>query len=333
MAHREFHWHRAYLIGLWIEALFYGINSFLVWTCLFIFVYKRERRNINKFLVTLVIFQYLISTTDVSLGLRGLIVEFTDNRSPSKPNGSFHSGISVVSVQGFFMSVNSLLNNCVIVWRCYHVWGKNLKVVSLPIVLILATIAGLIGQTMSFRTDREHIVPYNHKILSWNFAFFACSFSTTFVGTTLAAFRIWSLTRRSLSMRAHYTRLLILLIESGMLYSAFLIIALIVYLSEKSLAYIFYAQFGQLASIIPTMIMLLVGLRLTSDNVQWRTVTLPSAENSYRMTTNAALPLNNIMPVVINVTTSTIQSESFSDGKTLALYNKEGPSLTQDVDG
>jgi len=300
----------AYIIALWTETFLYGVNSVLVWACLFVLTCMRRETSSNKFLIAIVIIQYLVSTTDISLGLvRGIVAFIDDAGQPDGPTTYLMNVTSPLNIAHLMLScTNSILNDCVIVWRCYHVWGKNYKVIIFPVLLVIATLACGIGQGISFRTAREGHNEFNNQIQPWVEAFSLVTLATNVVGTSLIAFRIWSVLRIR-SVGPSYSRLLILLIESGMLFSASLVIGLVLYLLRTVSFFIVYAMYCQLSSIIPTMILLLVGLKLTSNDVHLKMSNAiePVMQYSTNTRTTTPSPANHL---VIDITPSTTHHRS-----------------------
>jgi len=260
---------KVYLIALWLEALFYGINFVLFWGCLFVLTYRKRSAEINKVVVATAICQYLLSTADVSLGLERLITGFIRLRAqPDGPTIYFSTIPDPVRVaRVLIITMNSVLADSILVWRCYHVWGKSWKAVAFPAVLVLATAVCGVGQGISFARARPDSSIFSPDILRWNTSLFATTLVTNLTGTGLIAFRVWTLLCVNSSGPAYYRRVFNMVIESGMIYSAVLVIGLGLYLTGSNAFYVVYEQFGQLTSIIPTTILLLVALKLTSNDI------------------------------------------------------------------
>lgn len=89
-------------------------------------------------------------------------------------------------------------------------------------------------------------------------------------------FRMISGTSRSLGV----AKILVLVIESGMIYSAALIIEIACYFAGSNAFYILYDPIAQLTSIVPTMILLLVGFRQTSNDIRTRATATTKARGT-----------------------------------------------------
>lgn len=97
-------------------------------------------------------------------------------------------------------------------------------------------------------------------------------------------------------------QVLVLIIESGMIYSAALIIEISCYFSGSNSFYIVYDPIAQLTSIVPTMILLLVAFKQTSSDFKTRA----NATGRHTNTT-ATLPTVNFRtnPDLTSMTTTT----------------------------
>jgi len=273
---------KIYLIGIWLEALFYGINFVLFWICLFVLTRNRTKTDINKFLVVASIFQILLSSTDAFLGLERLITGFILLRDKQGSPAAYFEDVpdrfNVARV--LIIATNTVVGDIILVWRCYHVWGRSWKVAALPASLICGTAACSIGQAIAFSRARETDNIFSTDILHWNEALYSLSFATNVIVTGLIAFRVWTLLSPSSIGPAISTKILTLMIESGLIYSAYLVVLIGLYASKNKTFYIFFEPVGQLASIMPTMILLLVGMGLTSVDVRGRSWAAGSSTNT-----------------------------------------------------
>jgi len=91
-----------------------------------------------------------------------------------------------------------------------------------------------------------------------------------------------------------YGRVLALVVESAMIYSVALVVEITLYFMGSNAFYIIYDPIAQLTSIIPTMILLLVGLKLTSNDIHSRMT----------KTGSAILSLPSFRPGTVGTTTA-----------------------------
>ncbi|KAF9642559.1 hypothetical protein BDM02DRAFT_2050570 [Thelephora ganbajun] len=267
---------KAYLTAIWLETLFYGINFTLCWICGYVLIKKKKK--IPWIMLAVVIFQWMLSTVHVSLGFTRLIYGFIYYRNGDGGPAAYFSNISIPGnvAKVFIHTLNTAVGDGVVVWRilsrCYLVWGKSWKVVIPPLTLLCGFIVSGIGQTYHFARGQDIHSAFQHTLTLWNGLVFSFSLATNITATSLIALRVWYVFRMisGVTRNLGTAKILVLVIESGMIYSAALIIEIACYFAGSNAFYILYDPIAQLTSIVPTMILLLVGFRQTSNDIRTR---------------------------------------------------------------
>ncbi|PBL04616.1 hypothetical protein ARMGADRAFT_911341 [Armillaria gallica] len=278
---------KAYLTAIWLETLFYGdnvityllrrpgINTFLFFSYLWIARYRQKPGAVKPVVLSTAVAMFCFSTVHVLLGFFRLVKGFIYLRN--QPGGPvvFFSDVSIpANVPKVCMhTINSILGDRLFkVWRCYHVWGRDWVVCILPILLIIASAVCGFGQTVIFAQARTTHSVFGPTLQRWNGSQFSLSLVTNIVATSLVAFRIWKL---AISSSFRYRRVLALVIESGAIYSSALIIEITLYFLNTSAFYIVYDPIAQLTAIVPTMIIVMTSLGLTSSDLHEQTKLRP----------------------------------------------------------
>ncbi|KIM76045.1 hypothetical protein PILCRDRAFT_826699 [Piloderma croceum F 1598] len=264
---------RAYLTAIWLETLFYGMNIVLFCSYLFISRYRRKQRRMGRAIMTTAIFMFLFSTTHVSLGFQRLIEGFIILRNQPGGPAAFFSDVSIPAnvAKVCIHTINSILGDSIVVWRCYHVWGQNLWICALPILMILGSASSGFAQTIFFATAKNTHTAFAKSLAQWNGAVFSLSLATNIMVTSLIAVRVWYLEQqfKNLPGRAafKYKKVLAVVIESGAIYSSALVIEITLYFLNTNAFYIVYDPIAQLTGIVPTMIIVLTNLGLTTNDL------------------------------------------------------------------
>ncbi|OBZ71515.1 hypothetical protein A0H81_08691 [Grifola frondosa] len=284
---------KAYLTAIWLETLFYGehenfwhesgesnvslllpgMNFVLFWSCMFVLTIRRRTPHINKLLVAIAVAMISFSTAHVSLGFQRLIEGFIVLRNQPGGPAAFFSDVSIPAnvVKVGIHTVNSVIGDSVVVWRCYLVWNKSIKICVVPVLLIIASATCGFAQTVEFAGAKDLHSAFAHELTIWNGSLFTISLATNIIVTSLIALRVWYMLpfqRRYCYFR--YWRILLIIIESGMIYSVALICEITLYFLASNAFYIVYDPIAQLTAITPTMILVLAGLNLTSNDVHSR---------------------------------------------------------------
>ncbi|KAF9468228.1 hypothetical protein BDZ94DRAFT_1209133 [Collybia nuda] len=264
---------KAYLTAIWLETVFYGMNIVLFFAYLFIVRFKRKSPRVNKPILFVAIAMFCFSTIHVSLGFSRLIEGFVYLRGEPGGPAAFFSNVSVPAnvAKIILHSINCILGDGIVVWRCYHVWGQKWGVCIIPIVLVIASAACGLGQGIMFAQSKTTHSAFASTLAHWNGSLYILSLTTNVLVTILIAARIWYLSLKSGSSFANssfkYRRVLTLIVESGAIYSSSLIMLITLYFLNSNAFYIIYDPIGQLTAIIPTMIIVMTSLGLTYDRI------------------------------------------------------------------
>ncbi|KAF8625050.1 hypothetical protein AX15_005580 [Amanita polypyramis BW_CC] len=133
----------------------------------------------------------------------------------------------------------TLLGDALVIWRCYLIWDRNLFIVGFPLLLLLGSTATGIGVLYSFsKVDPEANI-FVEKLQQWIVSFFSLTLATNLIGTGLVAYKLWRINHEEFrrSSRRLYPVLLVI-VESGAIYSAALLVLLILYKSDSWFQYV-----------------------------------------------------------------------------------------------
>ncbi|KAF7364224.1 Rtt106 domain-containing protein [Mycena sanguinolenta] len=269
-------------LPLLIDTLMYGVYSALFFQSLQV-LYTRRTSN-HKIHLGCIITLFVLSTIHITIAytwasitdtadlaiyelftLRNLPVLY----APGDP--------SIVRRLGFLIKLRWVLANTLadgfLIFRCYEIWGRNWRAVAVPLLSYACTIIGaLLGLfPLSDRSERAALVLAS-----------ATTFFTNTSASLLAAGRIWWMSRQvamSLGKRkaqSKYMDLTAIILESGLMYPAILIITMVFLLvpAAPTVAVLpCIAVAYHLVGIAPTTIIVRVGLGVSTDEVE-NTVTL-----------------------------------------------------------
>ncbi|KAJ7202388.1 hypothetical protein GGX14DRAFT_654388 [Mycena pura] len=224
---------------LWLGTFFYGIYLVLFCICLHILLH-RPRNTANSILLATAIALFTLSTVQAVLNLvlgSWEILNYDD--VPFE---------AVSLADDMIFVANNLIADALVIYRCYVIWNRN-------IFVIIPGVAGLIITSVFGWDINLPLAP-----------FFALTLATNVVVTCLTAGRIWWICRRA---RAHGTTdaqkrsmsALSIIIESGMIYSAFVVV-LIAVEQYHNFDEIVVEMLRQVMGIVPTLIIVRVGLGL-----------------------------------------------------------------------
>ncbi|EJF60320.1 hypothetical protein DICSQDRAFT_63334, partial [Dichomitus squalens LYAD-421 SS1] len=253
-----------------------GLYFVLFSICVYILFYKKGKNSpLNKPLIATTITLFIMCTTHIVVDfVRGWKAFFNSPMSPLDyyvriwdPLNIFKQALltfsSVVS-DGLVVSLQ--------VYRCYIIWGRRYSIVVIPIIMPAATTVCAFLAVYNFSKIQPGESVFTSIITEWATALFSLSLATNVIITTLIASRIWALRRQASSTlgrrhTAKYTNAMTIIIESGAIYSASVMTLLILYCRRTNAQYIIYDTVAQVMAIVPTMIIMRVGLGISTEDV------------------------------------------------------------------
>ncbi|KAJ7118120.1 hypothetical protein C8R44DRAFT_549363, partial [Mycena epipterygia] len=172
----------------------------------------------------------------------------------------------LVVVPGVMFPANTLVADCVLIWRCWVVWNRNWKIVIIP---TLCAISGAVLGFLTIATEAQFILhPDLNRETFADFAtpYFILSLVTTLIATLLIILRILTMT----DGRARgYGRVIEIIVESAGLYCAVLIIFIPFLIRASANDGYPQAVLAQVTGLAPTLIIARVSFGLARPESTW----------------------------------------------------------------
>ncbi|KAJ7502586.1 hypothetical protein B0H11DRAFT_1989235 [Mycena galericulata] len=226
---------------LWVSTFLYGIYLVLFCRCMYIF-YRGGNKQVALF--TSAIIMFILSTTTVILSLLQGAIAYG--------NAGASLGLEVERLQdaGALVYVtNNLLADALLIYRCYVIWD-TIWITVVPLILLITTM--ILGYMIQLPL------------------FFILSLTINLFVPTLVAGRLWWVIRRLRGPSGAVTRrkgrnAMIIILESGLIYSLFVSIHMGFFHFQNPNDEIIYAALGQVVGIVPTLIIVRVGLGVSEN--------------------------------------------------------------------
>ncbi|KAF8891393.1 hypothetical protein BD779DRAFT_1784783 [Infundibulicybe gibba] len=287
------------LVGMWCTSVLYGVNIVMYFTCVYVLL-KRKSKGLGGVWVLLgsTTLQFILSTVYVAVALRMAIESFIWLTAapgaaaaywadPSKPILAVSKGVYIT---------NTLIGDTILVWRLYVVWGGKYYIHVFPAVMLVGTaVSGYISVAhLAHLTSVDALFLVAKTLLvTWSL-----TIATQVSASALIAGRIWWISRQPASAThlAHRSRPIIwMIIESGAIYTISTIILLILFDLKTQAGSIIADITLQIGAIIPTAIIVRVGLGLDRE---------PSAIK-YQFSSNFPLKPRGMGPAIIQISNTT----------------------------
>ncbi|TCD70178.1 hypothetical protein EIP91_004648 [Steccherinum ochraceum] len=294
---------KTYLVAIWLESVFYGVNLAMFCGCLFVLHVKRRTSRVNRVRVAVATALFSLSSAHVGLGLPRLIEGFIVLRNTPGGPVAFFSDESELknAIQVGIHTANSIISNGIMVWRCYCVWNRDCKMCILPILLAIASAVCGFEYTVELALSKKSPHAFAHTVHVWKKSSLALSLATSLSVTSLIAIRTCYILRvfGQRSMALQYSKAFIVVVESGMICALALGCEITLFFMSSNAFYLVYNPIAQLTAIVPTTIIILAGLELTSNDLHARLTDFgedrSGFENGLESKASAAIQLDTIL--------------------------------------
>ncbi|KAI8983404.1 hypothetical protein BD414DRAFT_418722 [Trametes punicea] len=248
------------LVSIFVQSVLYGACIYV--TLFFITTNALLRRPagnpLRSDMVVVSVLMFVIATMHIATNFSRIILAFIVHAdAPGGPAAFFNELSNFTQMFGSTLYVlQTLLGDAMVLYRCYLVWERKWTVIAFPCVLLLGSTATGIGILYSF----DKVVPqasiFVVQLGHWITAFFSMTFVTNVICTVLVAYRIWAMNRKTVSFRHRKLRpVMVLIVESGAVYSATLLALLILYNVDSWFQYVVLDAVSAIVGIVFSVIM------------------------------------------------------------------------------
>ncbi|KIJ34296.1 hypothetical protein M422DRAFT_70236 [Sphaerobolus stellatus SS14] len=206
------------------------------------------------------LFSSRLCCTHIGVNFTRIIKAFIIFRNePGGPAAFFNRLSEFTQMFGSTLYVaQTLLGDAIVLMRCYIVWERNLVVVAFPMLLLLGSTVTGVGILYSFDRVEPEAQVFVNELSQWIVSFFSMTFATNFICTALVAYRIWRINQKGLAFSNSHRRLgsvMVLIVESGSIYSAALLALLILYEADSWFQYVILDAITPTVGIVFSVIM------------------------------------------------------------------------------
>ncbi|KAF7367306.1 hypothetical protein MSAN_00792700 [Mycena sanguinolenta] len=186
---------------------------------------------------------FLLATIHISINCMRMLRGYVDHSSlPGGPVGY----LGVLSqwdhvFNNVIYATQSILADCVAVYRCWVLWNRNFFVVCIPFLMVFGSAVSGYMTCAIFAKIHPDSTVFNSALDAWIKTFFAIAVAQNVITTTLMAWRIADAEKQSSAYRTSKSNLipiLRILVESAALYLTAEIILLILYVANSNAQYI-----------------------------------------------------------------------------------------------
>lgn len=229
------------LVAVFMTSVAYGIYLVTLGMCLQTLFWPQsaERRvKMNRPLAVAMVLMAIFATLEAAFTLRFAMDGFIYKNGPGGPEAVFRNVSAWVNVMKTTdVQVMTFIGDGILIYRCFVIYARSRLVIIFPIILWIGN--GVCGGLQIWSTV---VAPENtgQAVLgAYVTAFFVITVSTNILVTGLIVLRIWRVDKASPRSFVTYGRptlqhVAIVLVESGLLYTTTVIVALAVHLSGNN---------------------------------------------------------------------------------------------------
>ncbi|KZT66952.1 hypothetical protein DAEQUDRAFT_433132 [Daedalea quercina L-15889] len=272
---------KAPIAGVTLGCIIYGFATSTF--AMTIWVLKDRRKiPVNTAMLTLATVLWILSTMRACTDIAQLVTAF-NNVNLQIPTGPFDYLLdfshSLFVFDQCLYYISTIIGDAVVIFRCYVVW-KKWYIIAFPCLTCVGAICSFAWVEWCFAKN----IPY----INWVLMAFAFTLSTNLIATGLLAYRIWSVGMQtyrhfdSTYARSPLRPILLVIVESGMVYSAMLTIALITIIHAPSVEWVVNGLMTSLISLTFNMVFVSIGMTKNLQNSTATRTPVPLSVVVYR---------------------------------------------------
>ncbi|KAG7449401.1 uncharacterized protein BT62DRAFT_1002975 [Guyanagaster necrorhizus] len=238
------------------EVFLYGFSvlgfMITIWTLL----RGKPWSQVNKLVLFFAVFLFAFQTMYTVVGIRRRydgFVRLTDSY-PGGPSAFFENvTTTAVLLRNIAWDLQVALGDAIVIWRAYVFWQTPWIVVP-PIVIWIGFIVAAVGELLSMRDTEPSLEGlFAPSVQAWSTAALSLTMSCNILSTFLLAYRLWKLENESGGSRMSITMLkplLVVMLDTGLLYSVWVFVAFITDILGSRFEYVFDNSLPSIISIV-----------------------------------------------------------------------------------
>jgi len=294
----------AEIVSLFVESSLYGVFCVAFVITVYILFFRRETGRVNYPLLAASIIMWILSTIHVSIDLWRMLDAFYFYRD--LPGGPLRYFSDVSKLTHVFKSAVYISHTCVgdslVVYRA-HAVCRNYAITLLLCLMVLGSAVSGYGSIYVL----AHMQPgsiFSSALAPWITSFNVITAATNIIATALIAFRIWQIQKpvSILSRRHSLNPVISIIVESGAIYAASLILLTALYTTDNDAQFIVLDAVTPIIGIVFSLVIIRVALRLSYST---------PASSTWKWTNNVEVPRAvsddgyALRPIAVNVSTTT----------------------------
>ncbi|RDB21603.1 hypothetical protein Hypma_011202 [Hypsizygus marmoreus] len=287
----------AQIVGLFMASVFYGMFLVTFIGCLRVLLLSEGHRlkplnSINYKMLIPAILMFIFGSLDVAFGLQHNIEAFIYFQGDPIDEFNNNSNWLVVMKMVNYVA-QTFIGDAILLYRCWVIYSKRWLIVLVPALMWIAeTVCGIMTAYIEANLKNDAALVNAKSLVPFITSMLTLTLVTNVIVTSLIVWRIWSIQRAvkfratTVSEKSPLSRVMRILIESGLMYTMSIIVLFGLYMASNN------GQFGVSNSVVQ-----IIGItfNLIITRVDRGEATQPMSQ-AYRSNTgnNGNVPLHSI---------------------------------------
>lgn len=263
------------LLALVLEGVVYGFSILMFISTIWGLTYKQRMQDVSRPIAVVAILLFILSTAHIvvnTIRAEDALVTYADT-FPGGP-AAFFADLAqpTVVIKNVLYTLETLLADGVMIYRCYVVW-QSVLIIILPSILWCGLAVAGVFLTYSYSHDTSNTgnIATNEsgQPLEWAAAFFALTIVTNLLSSGLLAYRIWKIERNVSAVRSKKSAMMPIvriLIDAAALYTVVLFILLVCFICSNNGEFVIADMLVPTISITFYMILIRIALNRKRRN-------------------------------------------------------------------
>ncbi|KAK0230585.1 hypothetical protein IW262DRAFT_1339208 [Armillaria fumosa] len=237
------------------EVFLWGISVLGFMITLWTLLRGKLWSQVNKLVLFFAVFLFAFQTMYTVVGIWRRYYGFVTLSGSSYPGGpsAFFENVTTTAVllRNISWDLQVALGDAIVIWRAYVVWQTPWIVVP-PIAIWVGFIVAAIGELLSMRNAVPSVDGlFASNIQAWSTATLALTMSCNLLSTCLLAYRLWKSEQKPMDSHRRNTLrpYLIVMLDTGLLYSVWVFVAFIIDVLGSRFEYVFDNSLPSIISI------------------------------------------------------------------------------------
>ncbi|KAF8799456.1 hypothetical protein BYT27DRAFT_7201511 [Phlegmacium glaucopus] len=292
---------KAQLIAFFLECVLYGVSALLFLITLWVLFFHRKSERLNKLLFITSSLMMFFGTFHLAIDLVRMLDAFIIQRdAPGGPVAYFTRLFEWSQIlKTAIFAIQTVLADSFATYRCWVMWNRS-WIVIIPSMSVVGTLIAGIGVVRGCAITKNGDV-FASTLSGWITSFFILTFVTNVICTSLIAGRIWITTRKVARFVSQQSLMpvVIVIIESGSIYSASCIILLVLYLLGSNAQYAALDGTFPIISIVFNLMIVRIALGISHGEASRLQFGPSSSGGNSRPLINSEFPMK---PMAVTVT-------------------------------